>query len=73
MAKPLGPKSILIREAIKANPDLGNTEIAELLNGSEDRKRDKIEVKPGDIATCNLGPQKPFERQPINLRVKSCE
>jgi hypothetical protein len=31
------------------------------------------QVKPGDIATFNLGPQKPFERQPIDLRVKSCE
>jgi hypothetical protein len=50
MAKPLGPKSILIREAIKNNPDLGNTEIATLINGSEDRKSDKIKVKPGDIA-----------------------
>jgi hypothetical protein len=50
MAKPLGPKSLLIREAIKNNPDLGNTEIAQLLNGSEDRKKDKIEVKPDDVA-----------------------
>jgi hypothetical protein len=50
MAKPLGPKSILIRDAIKNNPDLGNTEIAQLINGSDERKKDKIEVKPGDIA-----------------------
>jgi hypothetical protein len=50
MAKKLGPKSILIREAITANPDLGNTQIAQLLNGHEDRKKDKIEVTANDIA-----------------------
>jgi hypothetical protein len=50
MAKPLGPKSILIRDAIKKNSDLRNTEIAQLINGSEERKKDKIAVKPGDIA-----------------------
>jgi hypothetical protein len=50
MAKPLGPKSLLIRDAIKAHPKMGNTELAELINGSDARKEDKIEVKPGDIA-----------------------
>ena len=33
MAKPLGPKSMLIREAIKAHPKLGNKELAEMLIG----------------------------------------
>jgi hypothetical protein len=64
MAKPLGPKSILIRHAIKANPDLGNTEIATLINGSEDRKRDKIEVKPGDIAQQRQAMKKAGEAVP---------
>jgi hypothetical protein len=50
MAKPLGAKSILIREAIKAHPKKGNTEIAELINDSHDRMDDKIKVTPQDIA-----------------------
>ena len=50
MAKPLGPKSTLIRQAIKSNPDLGNAEIAHLINGSDEAKKGKIEVKPADVA-----------------------
>jgi len=50
MAKPLGPKSLLIRDAIKAHPHMGNTELAELINSSDARKEDKIKVAPGDIA-----------------------
>jgi hypothetical protein len=50
MAKPLGPKSKLIRDAIKAHPDMGNTELAELINGSDARREDKARVKAGDIA-----------------------
>ena len=50
MAKPLGPKSILIREAIKNKPGLGNTELAQFVNGSETAKKEKIVVKPSDIA-----------------------
>ena len=50
MAKPLGPKSRLIRAAIGANPDQGNTELADMLNGAADRKTDKIKVTANDIA-----------------------
>jgi hypothetical protein len=50
MAKPLGAKSILIREAIKANPKLANKELAEKLMESKDRADDKITVTPSDIA-----------------------
>jgi hypothetical protein len=50
MAKPLGAKSLLIRDAIKANPDLGNKAIAEKLMDSADRRDDKIKVTPQDIA-----------------------
>ena len=50
MAKPLGPKSLLIRDAIKAHPNKGNKEIAELINDSHDRMDDKIKVTPQDIA-----------------------
>ena len=50
MAKPLGPKSLLIRDAIKAHPNKGNKEIAELLNDSHDRMDDKIKVTPQDVA-----------------------
>ncbi len=50
MAKPLGPKSLLIRDAVNAHPDMGNTELAEMINASPARKEDKLSVKPGEIA-----------------------
>jgi hypothetical protein len=50
MAKPLGPKSTLIREAITANPNSGNTKLAGLINGSDARKDDKIKVTANDVA-----------------------
>lgn len=50
MAKPLGPKTLLIREAIAAHPDTGNTGLAELINGSDARKQDKIKVSANDVA-----------------------
>src|SRR4051795_5393275 len=49
MAKPLSPKSQLIREAIKANPKLGNAELAKLINSSDARKEDKIKVTATDV------------------------
>jgi hypothetical protein len=50
MAKPLSPKSQLIRETITAHPRLGNTQLAELINGSDDRKTDKIQVTATDVS-----------------------
>ena len=50
MAKPLGPKSVLIRDALSAHPRTGNTALAALINGSDARREDKIAVKPGDVA-----------------------
>jgi hypothetical protein len=50
MAKPLGAKSLLIRDAIKAHPKLGNKGLAELINSSDARKQDKIVVKASDVA-----------------------
>jgi hypothetical protein len=50
MPKPIGPKTALIRDAIKANPDKGNTALAELINSSDSRKQDKITVTANDIA-----------------------
>ena len=50
MAKPLSPKSQLIREAIAAHPKLGNTQLAELINGAEGRKTDKIQVNATDVS-----------------------
>jgi hypothetical protein len=50
MAKPLGPKSLRIREAIAQNPDLGNTELAQFITGSDKARAEKIEVKAQDIA-----------------------
>src|SRR5262249_12836303 len=51
MAKPLGPKSLLIRQAITAHPSKGNTELAEMLNDAEERMDDKIKVTAQDVAT----------------------
>ncbi len=50
MSKPLGPKSLVIREAIKAHPNKGNKEIAEFIDDSHDRMDDKIKVTPQDVA-----------------------
>jgi hypothetical protein len=44
MAKPLGPKSLLICHDIKAHSNMGNKELVELMNSSDARKEDKIEV-----------------------------
>jgi hypothetical protein len=49
MAKPLSPKSQVIREAISAHPKLGNTKLAETINGAEARKTDKIQVTAADV------------------------
>jgi hypothetical protein len=51
MAKPLGPKSLLIRKAIGEHPGKGNTELAEILNDAEERMDDKIKVTAQDVAT----------------------
>jgi hypothetical protein len=50
MAKPIGPKTLLIRDAIKANPGMGNKELAAKLMDSNDRMDDKIKVTPQDVA-----------------------
>jgi hypothetical protein len=49
MAKPLSPKSQLIREAIAAHPNKKPKGLADLINSSEARKEDKIKVTPGDV------------------------
>jgi hypothetical protein len=51
MAKPLGPKSKLIRQAITANPGKDNTELAELLSAAKERKDDKLKITAQDVAT----------------------
>ncbi len=50
MAKPLGQKSLVIRQAITAHPDKGNTAIAEMLNDADERMDDKIKVTAQDVA-----------------------
>jgi hypothetical protein len=50
MAKPLGAKSLLIREAINTHPKMGNTALAKLIMGSDARKEDKLKVKASDVA-----------------------
>jgi len=50
MAKPIGPKTQLIRDALKAHPGMGNTELAETINVSPARKEDGIEVTAQDVA-----------------------
>ena len=64
MAKALGPKSLLIRDAIKAHPHMGNTELAELINGSDARSEDRIEVKANDIAQQKQAMKKGGESAP---------
>lgn len=64
MAKPLGPKSLLIRDAIRSHPKLGNTELAELINGSDARKEDKIKVTAQDIAAQKQAMKKAGETVP---------
>src|SRR5262249_50703174 len=55
----LGPKSMLIREAITANPGKGNTEIATMLMDAEERMDDKIKVTAQDVATQRQAMKKP--------------
>jgi hypothetical protein len=50
MAKPLGEKSVLIRDAIKAHPGMSNIELAKLLSESPARQQDKIEVSASDVS-----------------------
>jgi hypothetical protein len=59
MAKPLGPKSLLIRKAIQANSGKGNTELAKMLNDAEERKTDKIKVTAQDVAAQRQAMKKP--------------
>src|SRR3984957_5268450 len=50
MAKALGAKSRLIREAITKHPDMGNKTLAEMLNDADERMDDKIKVTANDVA-----------------------
>jgi hypothetical protein len=59
MAKPLGPKSILIRNAIRDNAGKGNAELAEMLNDADERMDDKIKVTAQDVATQRQAMKKP--------------
>src|SRR4051812_28057877 len=59
MAKPLGSKSRLIRQAIGTNPDKGNTELAEMLNDAEERMDDKLKVTAQDVAAQRQAMKKP--------------
>jgi hypothetical protein len=59
MAKQLGPKSLLIRNAIQANPGKGNAELAEMLNDADERMDDTIKVTAQDVATQRQAMKKP--------------
>jgi hypothetical protein len=50
MAKPLGAKSRLIREAIAAHPKTGNTDLAKLIMSGDARTEDGIKVSANDVA-----------------------
>jgi len=39
----------LIRDAIKTHPNMGNTELAEMINNSSARDEDKLQVKTQDV------------------------
>lgn len=49
MAKPLSPKSIVIRRMLAAHPDLSSGEIARLCNAEPERESDFIEVSSTDV------------------------
>jgi hypothetical protein len=51
MAKPLSAKGLVIRAAIQAHPELGNTKLAELINDSPDPRDDNLKVTVSDVAT----------------------
>src|SRR4051812_7046927 len=59
MAKQLGPKSRLIRQAILAHPDLTNKPLAELINGSDAREEDNLHVTPAEVAQQRQAMKKP--------------
>jgi hypothetical protein len=59
MAKPLGPKSFLIRNAITAHPGKTPKEIADLLNDADERMDDKIKVTPNDVSQQKQAMKKP--------------
>src|SRR4051812_46733480 len=50
MAKPLGPKATLIREAINAHPRKRDETLADLINASDARKEDGIRVTANDVS-----------------------
>src|SRR5947209_3391098 len=59
MAKQLSEKSKIIRAAISANPDVGNTELAEKLNDSADRLDDKLTFTSQDVGNQRQAMKKP--------------
>src|SRR5262249_20593770 len=64
MAKSFGAKTLLIRDALQAQPDKGPKEIADLINASDARKQDKIEVKPLDVSQQKLLLKKAAQAEP---------
>ena len=65
MAQPLGPKSILIREAIIAHPDKGNTELAAFLNDADERMDDKFKITAQDVAAQKQAMKKSGTEPPV--------
>lgn len=59
MAKPLGAKSILIRNAITANPGKGNTDLATMLMDAEERMDDRLKITAQDVAAQRQAMKKP--------------
>jgi hypothetical protein len=64
MAKTLGAKTLLIRDALQAHPDKSPKQIADLINASDARKQDKIEVKPIDVSQQKLALKKAAQAGP---------
>lgn len=54
MAKPLGVKARLIREALRDYPDVGNKDLAERLSA----KAEGFDIKPSDIAAQKMALKK---------------
>src|SRR3954447_22763845 len=65
MAKSFGAKTLLIRDALQAHPDKGPKEIADLINASDARKQDRIEIKPIDVSQQKLALKKAAQVEPV--------
>lgn len=58
MAKPLGEKAKVIRQALSSHPKAGNTDLADMINKAPARSSDGIKVTANDVARQKLAIKK---------------